>query len=114
MFNYDPKHDGKEASDLFGKLYKNISFDKKLYKQLYEFRIHWSHKGVEYSEFLGGNTLGVHPVRFSSRDDSMLMNDIYNVDVAVVYNNIIKLPDINKKWKVSTNPILQTLIYTVH
>jgi len=114
MFNYDPKRDGPEAKDLFDKLYKDISFDKKLYKKLHNFRLNWLSKGVEYPEFLGGNTLGVHTIRFSTRDDDHLLVDIFNADPLMVLGNIKKLPDIDASWAVSTNPILQTLTYTMH
>jgi len=114
MFNYNPNADGPEATDLFDKLYKDITFDKKLYKKLRLFRHDWTKKGVEYAEFLGGNSIGLHPIRFSTRDDNTLLADIYNVDPDSLRNNIIKFPDINKDWSVSTNPILQTLCYTMH
>ena len=114
MIHYDPKRDGKEAKDLFDKVYKHIRFDRSLAKQLKIFRLGWLQKGPEYSEFLGANTLGTHAIRFSSRDDSLLLTDIYNVDQGVLLTNIKKLPDINPSWQVSTNPVLQTLCYTMH
>jgi len=114
MFTYDPERDGAEAKDLFDKLYKNIKFDKKLYKKLHKFRVGWMKKSSEYSEFLGGNTIGLQRVRFSTRDDDMLMTGIYNIDPGVVRSNIIRLPAIDPAWSVSTNPVLQTLCYTMH
>jgi len=114
MFSYDPKSDGKDIKNLMGKLYSGVKFDGSLLKRLEAFNIAWMSKGPEYPEFLGSNLLGVHPIRFSTRDDDALLVDIYNVDPNVVYENIIKLPQIDKSWAVSTNPILQTMAYTMH
>lgn len=114
MFNYDPKRDGPEAVDLFDKVYARIKFDKSLYKKLHKFRLAWTRKSGEYAEFLGGNTLGVQAVRFSTRDVNALLSDIYKVDAGELLNAIRKLPDIDESWAVSTNPVSQTMVYTMH
>lgn len=114
MHVYDPNVDGKEAKDLFDKRYKHIRFDKSLARHLKIFRLGWVQKSPDYSEFLGANTLGTHPIRFSSRDDSMLLSDIYNIDVGALLADIKRLPDLNPSWQVSTNPVLQTMCYTMH
>lgn len=114
MHNYDPKKDGSDVKDLFSLVFPTQKFDTKLYKKLRRFRLEWTRKSVEYSEFLGGNSLGLQAIRFSSRDDEMLMVDIFNVAQDTLRSSIIRLPDIDSKWVVSTNPVLQTLTYTMY
>jgi len=114
MINYIPAKHGDQMNNLFDYVCKDIKFDRKLFNKLQKFRVSWSRKNIEYSEFLGSNLLGLHAVRFSTRDDDMLVTDIYNIDINTLYTNILKLPDINKTWAVATNPVLQILIYTMH
>jgi len=114
MINYIPSRDGDQMKDLFDYMCKDIKFDRKLFNQIQKFRVSWSRKSVEYSEFLGSNLLGLHAVRFSTRDDDLLVTGIFNLDISTVYTNILKLPDINKNWSIATNPILQLMTYSMH
>jgi len=114
VISYNPKTDGGDIKDLMNKACKHIKFDKKFIKQIKEFRLNWVIKDTMYAEFLGGNLLGVHSVRFSARDEAMLMNDIYGLDTAVLKNMIRSVPGMNPNWVISTDPVLITLTYSMH
>lgn len=111
---YNPKEDGKDIKDMFRKYYGDMKFDKHLASKLKVFRLGWVQKGEDYSDFLGSNLLGVHPIRFSSRDDELLMTDVFNIDASIIRTSLKRLPGVSPTWAVATNPILQTLLYTIH
>jgi len=100
--------------EVFEEHLKDLSFDKSLYVNLQRFRLSWAQKSDNYMEFLGGNLTGVHPIRFSSRDDEMLFSDIFKADLANLKYDLHKVPDIDPKRAVTSNPVYLTLFYTMH
>jgi len=104
----------KDIKDVLDEHYKHLKFDAKLYKQLKVFRVAWMQKSPEYIEFLGGKTLGVQPIRFSTRDDEMLFNDILGIDLAILKTELYKVDGINPAWKVSSNPVYLSIFYLMY
>lgn len=104
----------KNINELMDSRCSHLKFDKKLYDQLHAFRIGWMQKSDIYVEFLGGNSLGVQPIRFSTRDDEELMVDIFQLDIANLKTDITHVKGISTKWKTACNPIYQTLGYVMH
>lgn len=104
----------KDILDVFERHIPDLKYDKKLYITIQKFRIGWMQKSDEYLEFLGGNLLGVQPIRFSTRDDSMFFTDILNLDLSTIKNDIYELDGINPEWSVTSNPAYLTLGYLMH
>lgn len=104
----------KDILDVFERYLPNLKYDKKLYIAIQKFRIGWMQKSDEYLEFLGGNLLGVQPIRFSTRDDGMFFTDILNLDLSTIKNDLHQLEGINPEWSVTSNPAYLTLGYLMH
>lgn len=104
----------KTIKDVFKKHLPNLKCDKTLYKKIQRFRLAWSQKSDEYIGFLSSNLLGVHIVRFSANDDYMFLTDTLNIDMRSLKEDIISLPDVDKNWKIASNPVNMTIIYLMH
>lgn len=100
--------------DVFAHYFADTKFDAKLYKSIVGFAIGWMNKSDEYTEFLGSNLLGVHLVKFSTRDEDILFTDVLGIPLKKLTMDIHALKDINTNWKVSSNPTYLTLIYMMH
>lgn len=94
--------------------YFHRPFDDKLYNDIKMFRINWAQKEDQYIEFLGGNTLGSQAIRFSVKDDEMLIVDTLNMDITSLQYDLNNTKGITKGRAAETNVIYQTLIYLMH
>lgn len=104
----------RKILDVFEEYFKDIAINKELYEKLHSFRINWTQKDSDYIEFLGGNLTGVHPVRFSSLDESKLFVDILNVDQSNLQYDLHRCEGIDKNMKVASNVVYLTLYYFMH
>ena len=104
----------KDIKDVFKIYLKDTKYNTELYLKLKDFRLGWTVKSNEYTEFLGGVLLGVHNVRFSSRDEEILFTEILNIDANNLKSDIYQVKDINPNWKVSSNHTYLTLLYLMH
>lgn len=94
--------------------YFSRPFDQSLLNDLRMFRINWAQKEDIYIEFLGGNTLGTQAIRFSIKDDEMLIVDTLNMDITSLSYDITNTKGITKGRAAETNVIYQTLVYLMH
>lgn len=92
----------------------SVDIDEELYKQLKNFRLNFVQKDQSYIEFFGGSLTGVIPIRFSSKDDKELMEELLHINKDYLYQDIIKCRGVNKNFKTITNPIYITLLYIIH
>jgi len=92
----------------------HIKYDNKLLKQLSRFRISWMQKSPDYIDFLGGKNLGVQPIRFSTIDDELLFVDILNLDMDDIKTRVYNTKDVNRAWKISSNPYYNVLVYMMY
>lgn len=104
----------KDLKDALEIPMQHIKYDNKLLKRLIEFRITWMQKSPDYIDFLGGKNLGVHPIRFSTVDDELLFVDILNLDMEDIKSNVYNTKDINKAWKISSNPYYNVIVYMMY
>jgi len=104
----------KNIQAVFAKHAPNLKFDKKLYKELEEYRIGWATKSNEYIDFLGTNLLGMHQIRFSTVDENKLFVDILGIDKLELEADLHSIKEINPNWKTSSNVTYLTIIYLWH
>jgi len=105
----------QDVKSFMDETYKHISFDEKLVKKLSDFKLRWSTKDDDYIEFLGSGLYGVHVIRFSSLDDNDLMTNVYQLpNWNEVQKDFYNVKGINKKFKVASNFIYHTLVYTAY
>ena len=104
----------KDIKDVFKIYLKDTKYNTELYLKIKDFRLGWTVKSNEYTEFLGGVLLGVHNIRFSSRDEEILFTEILNIDANNLKSDIYQVKGINPNWKVSSNHTYLTLLYLMH
>ncbi len=100
----------KEVFDIHGLTKVDID----IYKKIQVFRIGWTQKAPEYIDFLGSKLTGVHPIRFSTRDEDMFFVDIFNIDQPSLTEDLWATKGIDKNKKVTSNPLYITLVYLMH
>jgi len=102
----------KDIQDFFKIHLKHLKIDKKLIKDLKNFRYHFMNKNDETIAFLGSNLLGVHKIVFSNLDDDKIMNEVLKIkDYKEMQKDIFNVNGIEEKFKVASNIIYQTLMY---
>jgi len=105
----------RDIQDFFEIHLKHLKIDKNLMKKLRTFRYGWATKNDDYIDFLGSNLYGVHMIRFSELDDEKLMHDVLKIrDYKALQKDIFNVKLIEKKYKVASNIIYQTLMYIGH
>jgi hypothetical protein len=100
--------------DVCSRHMSRVVYDTKLIAAMQKFRISWMNKSDDYSEFLGGSLLGIHDIKFSLRDEETVFNDIFEVDNVAFKLDILELDEIDKSWKVTTNPYYHMIMYSIH
>lgn len=100
--------------ELFNETYSHVVFDKTLINKFKFFRIGWGAKDDAYIEFLSSGLIGVHPIRFSSRDEAGIFVDILQIDQDDLQTKIYSVPGINRSFNVSSNVLNLSLIYFMH
>ena len=93
---------------------EHIKWDMTFYNDLKKVRLSWVSKDPMYSEFLGGNTIGVQPIRYSSQDMDMLFINLLGIDRASLDKELSKLVGIEKTFVVSSDVTYLTLGYIMH
>lgn len=88
--------------------------DVQTYNKIKVFRISWTQKAPEYIDFLGSKLTGVHPIRFSTRDEDMFFVDIFNIDQPSLMEDLWATKGIDKNKKVTSNPLYITLVYLMY
>ena len=105
-------HEYKDIQDFFKEHLKHLKIDKKLIKDLRNFRYHFMNKNDETIAFLGSKLLGVHKIVFSNLDDEKLMKETLHIkDYLKLQEDIFNVVGIERKFKVASNIIYQTLMY---
>jgi hypothetical protein len=108
----------KNIKDVFEAHLGHIVFNSSFKSQIKQLRLNWTSKkdvnGHQYSEFLGSNLLGVHPVRYSEQDEYLFFVNTLNVDPTILKDDLHSLPDIHKERSVSSNVSYLTMLYLGH
>lgn len=101
----------KDIKSVMEHHFRKTKIDGALANQIKMFRLSWVQKDPMYSEFIGGNLIGVQPIRFSTLDEQLLLNDILNIDIRDLGNDLLNLKELGDDWNVAGNPVYQCLIY---
>lgn len=92
---------------------EHIKIDKDFHKKVKYYRIRWANKNNNHMEFLGGNLLGVYPIRFSIMDEEEFFVHLLSLDKQELTKDLHDLEGINPKFKVTSNPFYLTCVYLV-
>lgn len=101
-------------SDVFDEAFKNTKFNAALAKKIYYYQFGYINKSKEFMEFFGGNLIGVHIVRFTTKDEMDFFNDVIDIDYQYLLKEIKKVTTINHEYKVSSDLVNLTIVYMIH
>lgn len=105
----------KDIKDFFSEKLEKVKVDKRLIKQLTDFRFKWCTKTEQHIEFLGSNLLGVHKIIFSELDKEMLLSGIFKINrIDILQDDIYKVNEMEEKFTVASNIVYQVLMYTAY
>lgn len=94
--------------------HSEIEYDSNLCKQIIDFDKAFVHKSEDHTNFFGSPLLGVHPAKWLDSDQNRFMEEIMELEDAGVREDLYNLKCIDKKHKVSSNPINLSLVYLAH
>jgi len=101
-------------SSVFDEAFKDVKFNNTLAKKIYYYQFGYINKSKEFMEFFGGNLIGVHIVRFTTKDEVDFFNDVIDVDYHELLKNVKKVTTINHEYKVSSDLVNLTIVYMIH
>jgi len=100
--------------DLLDRHFKDVRFNKALMDAFYHFQIKFVNKNQEHLEFFGSNLMGVHRVRFTPKDESIIFNEILKIDTTAIDEDLDDVKAINKSFNVSSDVFNIVMSYCVH
>jgi len=106
--------DNRDIKVVFTDRLEHIKWNMSFYNELKKVRLSWVGKDPMYAEFLGGNTIGVQPIRYSAQDMDMLFIHLLGIDRTSLDKELSKLVGIEKTFIVSSDVTYLTLGYIMH
>lgn len=91
-----------------------LEANEELYQKLKKFRLNFVQKDQSYIDFFGGTLTGTIPIRFSTKDDKELMEELLHINKDYLYEDILKCKGMNKNFRTISNPVYVTLFYIIH
>ncbi|EKD89551.1 MAG: hypothetical protein ACD_33C00045G0018 [uncultured bacterium] len=101
----------KEA---FDQLYKDVKFDRNLYKKILSNNIDFITKNDEYKNLFGGQLIGCYLVKYTYIDMNNFFNNVLNIDNERVEKAVDSISTINKSFKISSDSVNLTCYYIAH
>jgi len=115
FFSKESQHvDQKGIKRVFEKYFRHVKFDNKFFLKIARFRISWATKNTDTIEFLGGNLLGVNPIRFSALDEETFFMDVLGVDKDELKIELHAIDGIDPNRIVTSNVFYLTCSYLFH
>jgi len=104
----------KTIKDLIEK-YSEAKFDRAKMEMIVRGYNNFIHKNDDHIQFFGGNLIGVYPIRFKSEDRDYWVEDVAEVlDIESFKEELHELPEINKEFAVSGNPVNYIFTWIIH
>ena len=82
---------------------KHVVINDRLAKRITDMMYGFANRDEETIKFLGGNLTGTYRIKFTNADKNELMIDILDIDYENIRKQVLKLPDVNADWIVSTD-----------
>jgi len=95
----------------------DIKFDRAFILKVINYTNDFINKDENSINFFGGNLTGVFPIVWSKVDRNNWINNVLGIEVVdfdILTEHLYHLPDINKSFKVSSNPINLSCIWIAH
>lgn len=103
-----------QLKQVLDECFKEVKFDQKLAKSMYQYQLWYVNKSQEHMEFFGGNLLGVQVIRFKDSDVAKLFDDILKVDYYDINDRIKEVEDIRQDFKISSDTFNLVIMYMIH
>lgn len=100
--------------EVFDEHFKNVKFDTKLSKLVYQYQISYINKNHEHLQFFGSNLLGAHVVRFKDSDVLRLFDEVFDVDKDSLTRDVRKIDAEFHTYKVGGDILNLTMMYVIH
>lgn len=105
---------GNSVKEIFDDECKHLVIDAKFAKRLSAYNLKFVHKNQDHIEFFGSNLTGVHVVRFTDADRDEWFDEILEVNDSILTDQLLKLPDINEDFFVSSDTMNLSCVWLVH
>ena len=93
----------KDLLEVFDKHASHIKFDYELLNNIANNNRRWEQKDNDYIAFLGGDVLGVHPIRYSSIDEEYFFVNVLKINEPELRADIYNTKGIDKTRNISSN-----------
>lgn len=88
---------------IFAEEAKHVVINDRLAKRITDMMYGFANRDEETIKFLGGNLTGTYRIKFTNADKNELLIDILDLDYENIRKQVLKLPDVNADWIVSTD-----------
>lgn len=102
------------VKEVFDNECKHLVIDARFVKRLSAYNLAFVHKNQDHIEFFGNNLTGVQVVRFTDADRDQWFDEILEVNDSILTDQLLKLPDINEDFFVSSDTMNLSCVWLVH
>lgn len=93
----------------------NIKIDRELMLKVLNYVNSFVRKTEDSINFFGSNLIGVYPVKWTTEDKMVWIEDILQItDYDKLTQDIWDLPSINKSWQISGDPVNISFLWLAH
>ena len=104
----------KDLLEVFDKHASHIKFDYELLNNIANNNRRWEQKDNDYIAFLGGDVLGVHPIRYSSIDEEYFFVNVLKINEPELRADIYNTKGIDKTRNISSNSTYLTCLWLMY
>lgn len=104
----------KLVKEVFDHYCSHVQFDDRLCKSLELIQLNYITRNEEHIAFFGGNLLGLQRIRFTESDRMNWFQQVLQMDEYTLHEELIKLPAINPKHKVSSDTFNLSCVWLIH
>lgn len=92
-----------------------VKVDKRLLQDIRQYALSFIHKNEEHIKFFGSNLFGVHPIRFTTSDKNIWLDDIVRLDEYEIRERVIA-PEtgFDEDWVRATDVMNLSCLYLCH
>lgn len=101
-------------AEVFNTHLGNTEFDGAMLKRVYKFQVGYITRNPDHTEFFAGNLIGTKRVMFTDRDVARFYDEVLDVDMYALIDDLRTCENINREFKISSDPLNQTLMYMMH
>lgn len=100
----------------YSELQPPFKVDKALLQRVHEYGMAFLNKNEDHIRFFGGNLLGVHPIRFTTSDKNIWLDEVVRIDEYELRDLIMRSPGniLREDWIRATDVMNLSCLYLCH